>query len=245
MSEGWNWPMMRGQQNASGDNEETPLGWRDSSLNVAERTPRAAKAWDRRQSADRPSRGRPPGRGEGTKPPNRPESLRAKTRKARHGVKVRQHLPQPCAARNSARRSAAETVAPRKLHNPQRCAAQNVARNAPTTHTTHHAQARRITDQRRSTSHATSRTRRVQFRTRLRPASTPHPARQRRLQRSTGRTLAVRSGRKTLPRRQGSTHTRSDHFTRCPLRHRSQRTPGLQRRRSHHTYKGCGEGECG
>ena len=115
MSEGWNWPMMRGQQNASGDNEETPLGWRDSSLNVAERTPRAAKAWDRRQSADRPSRGRPPGRGEGTMPPNRPESLRAKTRKARHGVKVRKHLPQPCEARNAARRSAAKTVASRQL----------------------------------------------------------------------------------------------------------------------------------
>ena len=35
----------------AGRNPQGSIGWRDSSLNVAERTPRAAKAWDRRQDA--------------------------------------------------------------------------------------------------------------------------------------------------------------------------------------------------
>ena len=157
MSEGWNWPMMSAQSDDRG--VRAPLGvWTPAAMSTtADGVQREElKTPYRRQSADRPSRGRPPGRGEGTMPPNRPESLRAKMRKARHGVKVRQHLPQPCAARNSARRSAAETVAYLQLAPSQRCAAQNVARNAPTTHTTHHAKTRRISDTRRSASHATS-----------------------------------------------------------------------------------------
>ena len=42
-------PMMPTQP--AGRNPQGSIGWRDSSLNVAERTPRAAKAWDRRQDA--------------------------------------------------------------------------------------------------------------------------------------------------------------------------------------------------